>query len=438
MAAPKAVPVLLAPGQVLPPPDLTAPVRYSPRGTEVDRRNEWTKAEFPFGNQPCRWLPPGWRSNAGGQVVPGITTAQIAAQRREIQKVLDHLATAPVFNPPIDFCPIASSVGPEWPHEGKLFQDEGGGHALRASFMQGNWPVLDIQRSRPGGPLSFGEITHLIYRFNTIPTDFGGVSLDGYNAMEGNDDLGHFYSKPVPTGMFQGFPVYRERNLMIARNDRPVWRPVRRDRLLRWQIAQVSERLGLELRRVEEARRELAAMDTPEAQAAEERLIALRAERHYGGASGMARSRASREAELADTRAKLRDEINTALPTNRVFIETARKKLAEETLAGLTPAQAAAAGCLDTDERNKYITVAVEEVDHPNCRYDMVEANPDYFDKTLPREAIQLVVIARFPHNPPTGGLPAQRDMNFWANGYAVWGLDWQKFRREVLGGGEG
>ncbi len=65
-------------------------------------------------------------------------------------------------------------------------------------------------------------------------------------------------------------------------------------------------------------------------------------------------------------------------------------------------------------------------VDDPNCVHRMEEANPDYYDRSLPRSAVQLVRISRFPLQRPNSR-PAAGNHN------VVMGVDWRAFRDELL-----
>jgi len=64
----------------------------------------------------------------------------------------------------------------------------------------------------------------------------------------------------------------------------------------------------------------------------------------------------------------------------------------------------------------------------------MVEPNPAYIDKAAGPDVVQLVVIDGFEAAKPAQAAPAA-DVGRWARAHAVWGRDWQAFRKDVMGG---
>jgi hypothetical protein len=171
-----------------------------------------------------------------------VTAAELRAFRGEIERIRAFLAKAPVMSPSIGFCPWIFALGPT----GKADL----GYALQARFQLNNGRAADYEFEEPTGllthdPAAEGDMTYrpawpLAFRINTIPRGLGAGALDVSFAAK--DGTGEFFTEPRPTHLFQGFPVYRRNLLVIARHDRPLYRPVRLDRVLAWKLAALTSR----------------------------------------------------------------------------------------------------------------------------------------------------------------------------------------------------
>lgn len=421
--------ILLPAGQVVPlPPAGTASEMPLPAyDKDDDTRNEWSKREFPHQGE-CRWMPVEW----GGKPTAGKDTpAERQAIQRALEKAIAFLKTAPVANPPIGICPWVGSAG----SDGAVDL----GFALTSSFSVANWASTTLSRDKPGGRVIRGELLHLNFTFNAMP----GNRISPYHAspFEMVDAEGEFFPEGQPTGLFQGFPAYfaldnaDENYLVIPLNNRPLFRPVRVGRMIRWQLAQFDKEITQLQASLDGARREYDGFFTPTAQADEERIIARRIENDRARTPELqARIRASREAEVAAKTKALREKWDVAAKPGHPFnVATRRKTEAQARLASLSEADAQSPACLVKREES-YVTPDIARTGNASCAFTLVERNPDYYDKTLPRTAPQILVISRFSWVPPVGGLPGQRRRYTWGNRHMLWGLDWQKFRRDVLG----
>lgn len=423
--------LLLPPGEVvpLPPPGTASQMPLPNYDQDEDTRNEWSKKEFPHWGE-CRWMPIEW----GGKALdtqPG-TAAERQAIRQALEKAVAFLQTAPVGHPPIGICPWVVSAGAD----GRL--DEG--RAFQSSFMLANWGSKTLSRRTPGARVSRGELLHLIFTFNQLP----GERVSPGSPFTFKDSQGEFFAEGQPDGLFQGFPAYfspanpDENYLVIPRNNRPLFRPVAVGRMLRWQLTQFDEELTRLRATLDSARRQYDDAASLTAQADEERIIALRIERERATTpAAQARVRASREAEVAAATKALRDQWDVAASPDHPFnVATRRRAEAQARLASLPADEAQRPACLIPRERS-YITPDIAPAGTSTCAHNLVERNPDYYDKTLPPTALQLLVLSRFSWVPPIGGLPGDRYRSTWANRHTIWGLDWQKLRRDVLGATE-
>lgn len=421
--------LLLPPGQVvpMPAPGAKSEMPLPDYDKDEDRRNEWSQKEFPHWGE-CRWMPTEWGGKPLGTDLG--TVAQRQDIRQSLEKAMAFLKTAPIGNPPMGICPWVVSAG----HEGRINQ----GYAFESSFLVANWASKTLSRNTPGGRVIRGALHHLVFNFNAMP----GQWISPENPFE--DSEGEFFAEGQPNGLFQGFPAYislsnaDDNYLVIPRNNRPLFRPVTVGRMMRWQLTRFDKEIAEQRAMMDGAKQEYDNFFAPAAKAEEERIIAIRIERQRATTpEAQARIRASREAEIANATKKLRERWDTSLNPNHPFsIATRRKAEAQARLAGLSAVEGQRAACLIKREQI-YITPDIAAAGSASCSFNLVERNPDYYDKTLPPTAPQLLVLSRFSWVPPIGGLPGERHRNRWANRHMIWGLDWQKFRRDVLGATE-
>lgn len=421
--------LLVPPGQVvpLPTPGTPSQMPLPDYDKDEDNRNEWSRKEFPHWGE-CRWMPVEW----GGKPLdtqPG-TVAQRQAVRQSLEKAIAFLQTAPVGNPPIGICPWVVRAGAD----GRLDQ----GLAFESSFQLANWGSKTLSRRTPGGRVSRGELLHLGFTFNQMP----GQRISPEGPFQ--DGQGEFFAQGQPDGLFQGFPAYfslgnpDENFLVIPRNNRPLFRPVAVGRMIRWQLAQFDEELKRLSATIESAKRQYDSYFSATGKAEEERIVGIRIERERATTpEAQARIRANRDAENAAAIKKLREQWDAAAnPEHPFSIATRRRAEAQARLASLPADEAQRPACLIKREQS-YITPDIAPSGTATCAFTLVERNPDYYDKTLPPTALQLLVLSRFSWLPPIGGLPGDRRRYTWANRHTIWGLDWQKFRRDVLGATE-
>jgi hypothetical protein len=351
----------------------TAPVEFrydapwaSGGGRETDppdRRDAAAKQEFPS-DALCRWLP-ARRSGAGPHAAQAgrASAADAQALRENIARIESFFSGNPRFAAPLGICMQFSNGGWRGGIEG--------GHALRGDFLIGAWPGEWLYR-RNGRLVFDGETRHIVGAVNTMPTDPSNSIEDAQGPITRAD------SRVLrPVGMHQGLPVHDGGLLVIARNDRPLFRPAPFERLARWVLAELDHR-------------------------------------QFESRTGTS----PREREAAEKATAVRRELTAAL-------------------ARMSAAERAASGCFVRDEVEfgSRISLVVPEAD-ARCATRMVEPNPDYFDRSLPPSAIQLVTLRSLPPEPPRGGLvgvPRARQKITWMNQVIFWGADWQAFRASTL-----
>ncbi len=427
LAQSKRVPVVLAnPGELVPlPPAGTPSVTRSSHDDDPDGRNEWSKKEFPA-NGECRWLPTLWGGKPGGGAK--VTPAEREAVKTQLERVIAGLKTAPVVNPPVGFCPLVTTAGSD-----DLIEL---GFALRSSFTLWNWTTRDLSRNAPNGPLRKGEMPALRFSFNRLP---GAQDVGEFAAA---DAEGEFYSDARITYLFQGFPVFGAADasafhdatltLVIPLNNRPLFRAMPLGRVIRWQISEQDKELGRLKSIIETAKQQYDAFFGPAARAEEERIIGLRIERQAARtAEQQAKVRANRAAEVEASTKDLKAKWDVAANADHPFnVLTRRRAEAQARLTKLTPADAARPACLI---RRGTEPPDIAEAGDAACSFGLIEHNPDYFDRRLPRTQVQIMSLYGLSDRGPGGGLPGTTRYP-WTNGYTIYGLDWQKTRREFLG----
>lgn len=325
-----------------------------------DQRDAAARQQFPS-DAPCRWLP-ARRSGAGPNAAQArrASAADVQALRENIARIEAYFSGNPRFATPLGICMQFSNGG--W---------RGGieaGHALQGGFMIGAWPGEWLYR-RNGRLVYDGETRHIVGAVNTMPTDPTNSIEDAQGAMT------RAVSRMVrPAGTHQGFSVHDGGLLVIARADRPLFRPASFERMARWVLAELDHR------------------------------------------QFESRTAAS-ERERAGKAAALRRELTAAL-------------------ARMSATERAAPGCFVTDEVEFRSSISlVVPAGDARCATRMVEPNPDVFDRSLPRSAIQLVTLRNLPPQPPQGGLVGMRSARMkvtWMNQAIFWGTDWAAFRDAV------
>lgn len=324
-----------------------------------DSRDAAAQAEFPS-SAPCRWLPTQtYRSPFAP--VDAITTAEANALRQNIERVRDFFANDPKFATPPGLCMFFQNGG----STGRLE----GGYAIQGQFMIGAWPGEWLYR-RNGRIVFDGEISHIVGKINTMPED----QNNGITTPSGRWTPARSERLRVRK-THQGFPVYLGGDVVIALNDRPLYRPVSFERMARWVLSELDRK-------------------------------------QYEQTTS-----ASMEAIRNRARA-VRSELTASL---------ARMSAEERAAPGCFVAQEVEFG-----ER----TALVVTPNDSRCSQQMVEPNPDYFDRSLPRSAIQLIIVRDLPSEPPRGGIVGvyrAGDKMSWMNQAIFYGADWRAFRQQVM-----
>lgn len=265
------------------------------------------------------------------------------------------------------------------------------------TFSMGIFPFYleEIQVNGKWTPQWGGETESVYFEFNRLP----GALAQPTVAKEPNADL---YLRPLQTANYQGLPVYDNTALLITRAGRDPWAPVPLARAIKAALADYAkDRKTAEDRLANEKRRN----DETQAPAYEQKMRD-QLEKNYGPLRASAPAKwqtrlASMERELAynrDLAAKRADpqrDKDGAWYWNAIDAHTR----ATAQFAALSPAEAAAPSCFleATAKDGRYSARGDFQLlgTNPQCR-PVVTDNPDYFDKSKPRSAPQLLWVNSF------------------------------------------
>jgi hypothetical protein len=392
---------LLPPGQVRPAVGAT--------GTAPVQRPPASATEFAL-DAPCSWLPDSRGSSPTDQGSRE-TAAESAALREHIGRIGAFFKTQATIGPAAGICPVFVNSG--------SMRRLGADFALTGFFGVGFWPAELLSR-RNGRIVFDGEIGHAWADVNLL-------RLDGSRLII-SDARGEMFEDVAVTHRMQGFAVYRGQQFIVTRNDRPLFRPTAKGRLLRWQLDQIAQALPPARAQAEREAARLREATSPEQAARDEEIIQQRAQRSFGG--DLARARASWQAERSAELERLRARADVTRPEHPVAVLLRLQADTQARLAALAAEQASAPACLSPPLRGTTVP-DVLAVDDPHCVHPMVEANPEHFDRTLPRSAIQVISFRLFDLDPAAPNAKKDRA----ARAVFFWGVDWQRLRREVLGG---
>ena len=155
------------------------------------------------------------------------------------------------------------------------------------------------------------------------------------------DDKGAMYWEPSRTGEIQGYPLYAPGIAVITRNERPIFRPVSRERAMRFMVSKNTK--------------DVAELTQP--------------------------AQANQVKRLRACIARMEQELSALSPEERAL-----------------PAYLATTRVVGHDAACDPFSTAAD----PKARRIVAE-NPDFYDRTLPRSAIQVVLmnLSMFNRNAP-------------------------------------
>jgi hypothetical protein len=193
------------------------------------------------------------------------------------------------------------------------------------------------------------------------------------------DEQGLYFYAPKVVGDLQGFPIYDTAAVVLVKSQKPLWVPVNQERFLRHAIRKAEENLKT---RKEEQKAEMAKLAEPLPDDPELAKVVkeAREEGRKEGEKLTRESEASLRAGLAENPGEIR-----FLPADYV------QALTQE-LASLSPAERAAPAYYSSNWMTTRRPSGLLDPTAPQAQ-PVVSPNPDFFDPTLPRTAIQVIVV---------------------------------------------
>ncbi len=181
-------------------------------------------------NEPGTWRP--WTCSSLSQndiKSYGLTLSDVNAFKTRLQQIAEVFQSSPVWNKPMGVDPsLTGSLFMPWTVSSAAKKNQ----PIAGTIMMGSFDHYEVIRQvgnrEEHEHYVGGETSHIMIDVNMLPKG-GGVNML-------SDNEGEFYEEPVRTADMGGFPTYGDL-LIMAKNGRPVWTPVSRERYLKAFIA---------------------------------------------------------------------------------------------------------------------------------------------------------------------------------------------------------
>ncbi len=299
-----------------------------------------------------------------------------------LRNIAEVLHTTKVVNPPMGF-DVKTLARPN-PSSGC------GHHPCRTGPVTGNlWSVFYLMGDMGKGCKQFwdSEIAiHVDFDFNNLESSMGRER----GLMEDLDGR-WIYLLPQKVGEVQGFPYYEYEWLVVTNNARPYWVPVSQEQFLRLLIrnqeadmARVQNETAARIRELvegKEKRRKDAEESARAVYESEKEFDPKHAER--------ARDESWKAYEEIE---RQNEEAAKEMPAQlKKTIENMQKDLGElrDKLASLSPEERKAQAWFGTTPGSLKGLVPPNTPDAE----PLIKLNPDFFDPSLPRTALQLMTV---------------------------------------------
>lgn len=375
-------------------------------------------------NEPGRWRP--WTCNTLSKnelKTYGLHSSEVNAFRVRLQQIAELFRSSPGWSPPIGVDPSLS---------GSLFMPWTASPATKKSLpiagtiMMGSFEHYEIirtegdkeQHERYVG----GETAHIMIDVNALPK--GG----GINMLSDKD--GEFYEEPARTDDLFGFPTYGD-VLIIARNNRPVWTPISRERYLKAFIAKRRPEVANAERYIADQQQKYQAFIAPAAYAARQAKYKAAVDKMaVKGPAAAEHERRYWERDEADTLNRLKRGASLDPKDSPFAAQIAGLKAAEEQLGAMSPTDRSGPACLLEDLRD-FTTSGLVPMGTAHCK-PLVGKNPNFFDPRLPRSMPQIITVQRFRALEQAWGKgrPVENSngaLDLWTTYEALYRTDWQK-----------
>ncbi len=374
--------------------------------------------------EPGTWRP--WTCNGLSKnelKTYGLSMSDVNAFKARLQQIAGLFRSSPGWSPPIGVDPSLS---------GSLFMPWSASPAAKkhlpiaGTIMMGSFEHYEVirtegdqeQHERYVG----GETAHIMIDVNALPKG-GGVNML-------SDKEGAFYEEPVRTADLFGFPTYGD-VLVIAKNGRPVWTPVSRERFLKAFIAKHRPEAANAERYIASQQQKYQAFIAPVAYAARQAKYQAAVDKMAAkGPAAAEHERRYWERDEADTLKRL-ERGGSLDPKDSPFAALiAGVKAAEEQLGAMSPADRSGQACLLQDMRD-FTKSGLVPMGTPHCK-PLVSRNPHFFDPSLPRSVAQIITAQRFRalEQAWEKGRPDENNngsLDLWTTYEAFYRTDWHK-----------
>jgi len=330
-----------------------------------------------------------WRPGAidmNDEAASGLTEQERSIFIQKLQKLVAIFREAKTLNPP---------VGVEASHGGDV--DWGFPWGWEEMNPRPFWPVhgnvcikLAPYIINTAGQPDVDEPDELWIFINELNPIFTGIRETGKEVYEDGgaetntrhmeDELGTFFYTPKAVGVLQGRPLYECDAVVFTKIQKPSWIPVTRERFLRHAMDWAQKAAKAEQESLNESQQNLARLDKADREEAEKNAqgVGLQIKKDAAEHPGWLR-----------------------------FIPGEYLKALQAELASLTPQERASQAYFG-DWKTSLRASGLVEPNEAGAR-PLVSPNPEFFNKSLPRTALQSIVIIglrsaeearRHPENP--------------------------------------
>lgn len=380
-------------------------------------------------NEPGKWSP--WRCNSlsKNELKPyGLSQSEVNAFTVRIKQVAEIFRSSPVWSPPIGVNPSLS---------GSLFMPWAPSPAAKkklpiaGTIMMGSFEHFEVIRPDETNEQQeryvAGETSHIMIDVNALPKG------NGVNML--SDKEGEFYEEPARTADIRGFPTYGD-VLIVAKNGKPVWTPISRERFLKAFIAKRRPEAANAEKYIADQQKKYQAFVAQKASAAREAKYQAAVDKMAAkGPAAAEHERRYWERDEADTLKLLKRGASLDPQDSPFAAKIAGLKAAEEELAAMSPADRIGPACLLEDKRD-FTKSGLVPMDTPGCK-PLVGKNPNFFDPRLPRSVPQIITATRFRslERAWEKGRPDENSngaLDLWTTYEAFYRTDWQKVADQI------
>lgn len=371
--------------------------------------------------------PAPWHAWSAAYLAPGntgrrelrLTAAEVETWDRQLRELRDTLRRAPVLRD--------AHVVRLWSSSGSV----GAGdtpQALGGHLMIGAWIAQQLRPQPDGSTKIAGETAHLLVGLNRLPVTPGPPWM--------RDADGEFFPLLRLPSPWPGTQIVGRALLVLPAGKPESYLPVSRERVLRALVASLADEersVQAQLR----ARREQLELYLGADNAPRRRAEIEQATRGFMNANRQDEATARARAEAIDRAhvEQLRREAEPP-PDDPLYTGLRTARAAREALDRMTAAERAAPAWVGAAPSYPYWPL-LREPGSPGA-LPVVRLNPDFFDRRLPRTALQgltvegVDAIAERAHRPPVAAGPVW-DAAVRANLLILQQTDWAALARERL-----